>query len=139
MKTRTKVKNALSTVSDMMVGDLGGEESKFWHIISALRGPDLDSHVIYKLSETETIYADQLKEAVTAVIRYNLGLFQDNSGGCIVRTDTEEFAEIRRKFNKGGHDICRHFLSHSRLAFEALDLKWDEVNPDLQGEISYKV
>jgi hypothetical protein len=139
MKTRQDIFNALQSVSNIMSGDLLGCEAGFWSIVSALRGPDMNNFVLYRLSEIEKISVETLKYATTGVIRYNSGIAKSNSGGCISHTDTKEYADIRSKLNNYPKDIPVHFISHAKGAFNVLGLKWDEVNPDLKGEISYKV
>lgn len=83
-----------------------------WNVLSALRGPDAeDNH--------------ELKLATTGVIRYHfLGKTRGSMHGSTVLPDTEEAAKLRRQYT----NVWSHFISHAKDAFEALGLKWDEVN-----------
>lgn len=128
--------NVLTDISEI-VSEKGRNGRDLWDILSALRGPDFDTGIRYKLSDTLTIDCFDLKDATTAVIRYNMGVSKDNAKLAISHPDSSDYARIRILLDRS--DIPAHFIVHAKKAFESLDLKWDEVNPDLQGEISYKV
>lgn len=89
-----------------------------WDILSALRGPDSNDYI--------------LKSATTCVIRSYAGVPERNSQA-IVHVDTEDAAEVRRSVDAGTHKHygsapSHHFILHAKKAFEALGLKWNEVN-----------
>lgn len=128
------VLQVLTTISEI-VSERNRDGRNLWDIMSALRGPDFDVKNCYKLSDTLTIDCYDLKEATTAVIRYNMGVARDNAKSVISHPDSEEYVRIRSFLEMS--DIPYHFIAHSIGAFEALGLKWNEVNPDLRGEISY--
>src|SRR5579859_382896 len=112
------------------------DHTSIWWIASAMRGPDSDM-------------AFRLKNAITGVIRYKLGLRDDLPGThFIVQNDCAVYREIRMSLvnpasryswlvGKGvkfaprnglGEGYSTHFIEHALLAFAALGLKWDEVN-----------
>lgn len=98
-----------------------------YDIVTALRGPDSQD--------------SQLKWATVEVIRYKVGILPSNSSGCLVSPDSEEKAEYRASLGRietisykkslyldANKHSEQHFLGHAFRAFEALGLKWGEVN-----------
>lgn len=94
-----------------------GNCRKFWDVLSALRGPD---SICRNLS---TI--GPLKSATTAVIRDTVvGSSRYLNRIVDLSSDSELHVSVRQqKFPEEWH-----FLSHAKQAFEALGLKWDELN-----------
>ncbi len=98
--------------------DRGLSGQQLWDVVSALRGPDNGLW--------------DLKDATTNVIRYTLGFRQTTLHRGVTleaqnvfccNPDSEIFVEIRKNINLFGH-----FESHCKKAFDALGLKWTEVN-----------
>lgn len=109
-----------------------------WDILSALRGPDMQ----YVLSQDIPFDVNHVKAATTAVIRMalfqldkdaprdtffppmgvNISVLPDNARNCAIRVWLNNHpADASEKFSG-------HFIQHARYAFEALGLKWTEVN-----------
>ena len=88
------------------------EAREMWNILSALRGPDtVDSHAE--------------KKCTTAVIRMKvLGQSLDGKIPAIMEKDNSFKADNRVNIEFESY----HFKSHMEYAFEALGLKWNEVN-----------
>jgi hypothetical protein len=80
-----------------------------WDVLSALRGPDSCS--------------DAEKDATTAVVRHTIGLNR-YLFGLIVDPDRADNIDMRA----GWKFRSSHFQSHAKQAFDALDLKWTELN-----------
>lgn len=95
-------------------------DGEFWDVISALRGPDMSN-------------CNTLKYATTAVIRKKLGISEN--AGLSSYKDYPSAVQVRIKFsdntiknNSSDPSLSYHFLNHAQNAFNALCLKWDEVN-----------
>ena len=85
------------------------DQKKVWEILTSLRGEDEGSDII--------------KEATTALIRGRLGLKEVPHWLLAIHLqDTKVLAEKRYAM------VCRHFKMHVIKAFNALNLKWYEVN-----------
>jgi hypothetical protein len=84
-----------------------------WDVLSALRGPDYEESVD--------------KDATTAVIREAFLGPKTQVFPADFAVDSAERAERRDDMVSGSESY--HFLSHARNAFDALGLKWFEVNP----------
>lgn len=108
----TKFMNGADPDWSQTINDTEG--GKLWSILTALRGPDKDDGL------------GMLKAATTAVIRHRIGLAKNNYGGAIVNPDSEAYAQYRQ--TQARDDGTSHFITHAQLAFEALGLKWDELN-----------
>jgi hypothetical protein len=95
-----------------------------WHILTALRGPDVKASV-------------QEKNSTTNVLLYHLakGQHQElvDKVGCFLNNDTPELAAFR----DAGKFSSFHFHLHAKHAFEALGLSWNEVNPAIYGEFNH--
>ncbi|HWY36161.1 MAG TPA: hypothetical protein VNX68_16065 [Nitrosopumilaceae archaeon] len=92
------------------------EGHKLWDILTALRGPD---------NEDRTI-----KDEITAVIR-NKALPSCDKYGAIVCSDAPDSGRIRYAIHTKAiveHSDIIHFFFHAKRAFNALGLKWEEVN-----------
>lgn len=95
--------------------DCHPERSELWDILTALRGPDFSD------------WNGETKAATTAVIRYKLGLRDgENAAGAICEPDSPKKVEFRKNLIVSG--ASWHFVSHAQNAFNALDLKWNELN-----------
>jgi hypothetical protein len=91
-----------------------------WDVLSALRGPD------YEGSED--------KDATTVVIREAFLGPKTKVFPADFAVDSAERAERRKDMVAGDVPLPEisesyHFYTHARNAFDALGLKWDEVNP----------
>ena len=119
---------------DLLVKLASTEEG--YDVMTALRGPDFEGH-------------ENIKYAITAVLRYHVGISSHNLFGCFAWADTSENVEVRKSLvvpmdntygYKGYHHRNTsivgayrqyyHFIRHSQKAFEAMGMKWDELNPD---------
>lgn len=141
----------LKTMNDMLAvvrqfyGDKGidpAEKKKLWDVLSALRGPDE--------AEIRGFYAYDVKEATTTVIRDAVLGGSTSEAGLAVW----EYASIDRDFSgakdrrttimpeyalpPGVDKRPHHFLGHARNAFDALGLKWDEVNPPVGSSLAFE-
>jgi hypothetical protein len=114
LKTANEV---LLVIREFMSRDGGSydEQDKLWCVLAAMRGPDSQEH--------------QPKDASTAVIRW--AVLQKTGNSFIANPDSQKRAEYRRE-GKVRFGSSAHFSSHARMAFKALGLKWDEVNPDIR-------
>lgn len=95
------------------LNEAGPESRELWDVLTALRGPDNNREID--------------KNAATAVIRHAVGLkgyTRDYS--FVVLPDSVQSAEQRQVLER--EIVDSHFRRHAQLAFEALELKWDEVN-----------
>lgn len=120
----------------MITGLLGGfyfsNSNPAYDVMTALRGPDQLTAMIRK----DVWNAINFKEAITGVIRWRVGM-KPRHGVLVAVGDSEELCQVRRDvvnedyagfvINDGYLEFC-HYLNHAHYAFEALGLKWCEVN-----------
>lgn len=85
------------------------EETKLaWDVLTGLRGPDSRDH--------------ERKSATTAVIRHAVFGMRNHKIPAAVHADEAGSEQTRSRMEDD------HFRQHAYAAFEALGLKWDEVN-----------
>jgi hypothetical protein len=106
-----ETKDLLKTIVDFINthDQSSNTPTDLWSILTALRGPD-DGDA-------------EAKVATTGVIRNHLGL-NTEIWRFVVCKDKQTYAELRQKCEF----TSSHFFSHARIAFQALGLKWNEVN-----------
>lgn len=90
------------------------ETAKLWDVLSALRGPDRPEQYIYKA-------------ATTGVIRQFV-LPPRSSRRCGLTVVGDDQSSVERRAKLTNARVRAHFYSHVRDAFDALGLKWDQVN-----------
>lgn len=88
------------------------ERKKLWDILCALRGPDNHN--------------SPLKSSTTAVIRM-AALGKHSHPVCVADFAEDEKRSVSLRKTLHG-EIEDHFNWHAWMAFEALGLKWDELN-----------
>jgi hypothetical protein len=128
---------AISEISTLMQAQNFNGVNPVWNILTALRGPD------FNLNEIENTglppyESHELKSATTAVLRYHFLKASDhelgtsgNFSGSYYTADSVELCEIRKAALRSWREKptkMGHFLVHVRSAFEAMGLKWNEVN-----------
>ena len=94
------------------------DQQKVWAILTALSGPDNESASI------------QFKGATTGLIRGSLGINCTDILGYYITSeahDNKNLLTLRKKFEMGEPRLS-HFLDHALCGFQALNLKWNEVN-----------
>lgn len=104
------------------LNDAGPESKKLWDVLTALRGPD-DS-------------CFNTKDATTAVVRHTIGLsgrtgsdLNSTYHGYAVKPDNTQYSHRRKELESGlARLLPGHFRDHILAAFNALDLKWNDVN-----------
>ena len=111
-----------------LLNDKSIDHKKLWWILTALRGPDDNSPTPKTVSLVQGEYQEtSLKVAVTGLIRGRVGLLGNIKLPLWI---THEDAEVNRilRVNLRTAFPLDHFYSHAIHAFDALNLKWDEVN-----------
>lgn len=114
--TPTTFKAMLKQLRTFMEKAPGTETQKMWDLMTALRGPDPDG---------DLAGMQDMKGPTTCVIRHTaFGEKIPNKFGCSSIPDHVGNEERRAKLTS---DLS-HFGYHAKRAFEALGLKWGEVN-----------
>lgn len=116
----------LQTLDRFMLKGRETDRRGFYDIITALRGPDAE---VGEFGD----YAP--KAAITQPLRY--AVFKTGYPGFrgSISADTEEFAAKRREIGAVGG--IYHYVSHAIAAFDAMGMKWNEVNDLDRGRKGY--
>jgi hypothetical protein len=97
----------LTTLRQQFRTSNGETKEQIWHILTALRGPDDENY--------------DLKNATTGLIRKAVFGNIELTLAIVSKKDYTHYVD--RRLSSSGH-----FASHAAAAFEALGLKWNEVN-----------
>lgn len=109
------LKDMLSIIQNYLErADSWRDGKRLWDVMAALRGPD----------EKE----NYTKAATTTVIRYAAFGYAPRNYGADVYADQPSFAEERKAKWGDPDDATSHFIRHAASAFNALGLKWGELN-----------
>jgi hypothetical protein len=129
----TELKEMLVKTTEFL--QVGQHPHPYWDIMSAMRGPDYSD--INVVVNNVTFRHEAVKEATTGIIRYAAFKNTNLHLGAITPKDRPNYVAIRKQLredaNLGGDQYAHkyHFYWHAQAAFNALGLKWDELNENL--------
>lgn len=108
----------LNQIQEMLLSDVGPQ---LWDVLSALRGPDV-KHYDYKHATTEI-----LRSAAFPSLPYR----RIDLPATFAYADKAPLATTRVELAQDNQHY--HFREHALKAFDALGLKWSEVNDLSKG------